>query len=125
LLIQQSTTVSLRPKHMLVGAVKEGAAAVKRRDANGVRTGSDSLRQSCGECHFKGGVGGGLDDSVGPDHLHVHGLVLGIEVSDVVDAARVAVARACSVDLRDAPPFEAASPRGQAGRAARFDYWPC
>jgi mono/diheme cytochrome c family protein len=45
-----------------VDAVQEIAAAAKRRDANGVRTGFDSLKQSCGECHFKGGVGGELDD---------------------------------------------------------------
>jgi hypothetical protein len=45
-----------------VDAVQEIAAAVKRRDANGVRTGFESLKQSCGDCHFKGGVGGELDD---------------------------------------------------------------
>jgi hypothetical protein len=45
-----------------VDAVKEIAAAVKRRDANGLRTGFDSLKQSCGDCHFKAGVGGELDD---------------------------------------------------------------
>jgi mono/diheme cytochrome c family protein len=45
-----------------VDAVQEIAAAAKRRDANGVRTGFDSLKQSCGDCHFKGGVGGELDD---------------------------------------------------------------
>lgn len=43
-------------------AVREMAAAVKRRDAAGVRTGFDSLKQSCGDCHFKGGVGGMLED---------------------------------------------------------------
>lgn len=45
-----------------VDAVKEIATAVKRRDAKGVRVGFDSLKQSCGDCHFKGGVGGELDD---------------------------------------------------------------
>ena len=45
-----------------VDSVKELAAAVKRRDAKGVRAGFESLRQSCGDCHFKGGVGGELDD---------------------------------------------------------------
>jgi hypothetical protein len=45
-----------------VDAVKELTAAVKRRDAKGVRKGFDSLKQSCGDCHFKGGVGGELDD---------------------------------------------------------------
>ena len=45
-----------------VDSVKEIAAAVKRRDAKGVRAGFESLRQSCGDCHFKGGVGGELDD---------------------------------------------------------------
>lgn len=45
-----------------VDSVKELAAAVKRRDAEGVRAGFESLRQSCGDCHFKGGVGGELDD---------------------------------------------------------------
>jgi|688.fasta_scaffold1146492_1 hypothetical protein len=44
-----------------VDAVKEVAAAVKRRDAEGVRAGFASLRQSCGDCHFKGGVGGELE----------------------------------------------------------------
>lgn len=43
-------------------AVKDLAAAVKRRDAAGVRTGFDALKQSCGDCHFKGGVGGELED---------------------------------------------------------------
>jgi hypothetical protein len=45
-----------------VDAVKELTEAVSRRDAKGVRTGFDSLKQSCGDCHFKGGVGGELDD---------------------------------------------------------------
>lgn len=45
-----------------VDSVKELAAAVKRRDAKGLRAGFESLRQSCGDCHFQGGVGGELDD---------------------------------------------------------------
>lgn len=45
-----------------VEAVKKIAAAVKRRDAQGVRKGFDTLKHSCGDCHFKGGVGGELDD---------------------------------------------------------------
>ena len=49
-----------------VDAVKEIAAAVKRRDAQGVRKGFDALKQSCGDCHFKGGVGGQLE------HEHEH-----------------------------------------------------
>ena len=44
-----------------VDAVKELVAAVKRRDAKGVRDGFQSLTQSCGDCHFKGGVGGELE----------------------------------------------------------------
>jgi hypothetical protein len=44
-----------------VDAVKEIVAAVKKRDAKGVRAGFDSLKQSCGDCHFKGGVGGQLE----------------------------------------------------------------
>jgi hypothetical protein len=45
-----------------VDAVKELATAVKRRDTNAVRTGFESLEQSCGDCHFQGGVGAELDD---------------------------------------------------------------
>lgn len=45
-----------------VDAVDAIAAAVKRRDPSGVRTGFDSLKQSCGDCHFDGGIGGELDD---------------------------------------------------------------
>jgi hypothetical protein len=41
-----------------VDAVKEIITAVKRRDAKGVRAGYESLKQSCGECHYKGGMGG-------------------------------------------------------------------
>ena len=44
-----------------IDAVKEIAAAVKRRDAKGVRAGFESLKQSCGDCHYKGGVGGQLE----------------------------------------------------------------
>ena len=43
-------------------AVKEIAAAARQRDAKALRGGFQSLSQSCGDCHFKGGVGGDLDD---------------------------------------------------------------
>ena len=42
-------------------SVKEIVAAVKRRDAKGVRAGFGSLEQSCGDCHFEGGIGGTLE----------------------------------------------------------------
>ena len=45
-----------------VDAVKEIVAAVKSRDSKGVADGFQSLKASCGDCHFKGGVGGQLDD---------------------------------------------------------------
>ena len=48
-----------------VDSVKEIVAAVKKRDAKGVRAGYDSLKQSCGDCHYKGGVGGGLEHEHG------------------------------------------------------------
>ena len=51
-----------------VDAVKEIAAAVKRRDAEGVRAGFESLKQSCGDCHFKGGVGGELEHEHEDEH---------------------------------------------------------
>ena len=44
-----------------VDAVKAIITAVNRRDAKGVRTGYDSLKQSCGDCHYKGGIGGQLE----------------------------------------------------------------
>ena len=43
-------------------AVKDLAAAAKRRDPAGIRAGFDALKQSCGDCHFKGGVGGELEE---------------------------------------------------------------
>lgn len=43
-------------------AVKEIVEAAKRRDAKALRGGFQSLSQSCGDCHFKGGVGGELED---------------------------------------------------------------
>lgn len=43
-----------------VDSMKEIVAAVKKRDAKGVRAGYDSLKKSCGDCHYKGGVGGKL-----------------------------------------------------------------
>ncbi len=45
-----------------VDAVKEIAAATKQKDAKLLRAGFPALSQSCGDCHFKGGVGGELDD---------------------------------------------------------------
>lgn len=45
-----------------VDAVKEIVAATRRRDAAGLRTGLESLTQSCGDCHFDGGSGGELED---------------------------------------------------------------
>lgn len=45
-----------------VDAVKEIVAAAKQRAAKPLRGGFESLSQSCGDCHFKGGVGGELDD---------------------------------------------------------------
>lgn len=45
-----------------VDAVKDIAAATRKRDAGALREGFQALRQSCGDCHFKGGVGGELDD---------------------------------------------------------------
>jgi hypothetical protein len=41
---------------------------VKRRDAKGFRAGYDSLKQSCGDCHDKGGVGAQLE------HEHEQGI---------------------------------------------------
>ncbi|MFM9058759.1 MAG: hypothetical protein ACKOSQ_06525 [Planctomycetaceae bacterium] len=43
-------------------AVKELVAAARKRDVQALRGGFESLSQSCGDCHFKGGVGGELDD---------------------------------------------------------------
>ncbi|MFN9367882.1 MAG: hypothetical protein ACK6CT_03810 [Planctomycetia bacterium] len=45
-----------------VDAVKEIAAAAKQQDAKLLRAGFRALSESCGDCHFKGGVGGELDD---------------------------------------------------------------
>ena len=45
-----------------VDAVRELAAATRKRDAAAVRAGFESLRQSCGDCHYDGGVGGALED---------------------------------------------------------------
>jgi hypothetical protein len=45
-----------------VEAVKEIWAAAKRRDAAGVKSGYTALKDSCGDCHFDGGVGGELED---------------------------------------------------------------
>ncbi|MCE9630522.1 MAG: hypothetical protein K8S94_07375 [Planctomycetia bacterium] len=45
-----------------VDAVKEIVAAAKQRDAKALRGAYQSLSDSCGDCHFKGGVGGELDE---------------------------------------------------------------
>jgi len=45
-----------------VEAVKEIWDAAKKHDAAGVKSGYQALKDSCGDCHFKGGVGGELDD---------------------------------------------------------------
>lgn len=45
-----------------VDAVNEIVAATKRRNATALKAGFESLSQSCGDCHFKGGVGGELED---------------------------------------------------------------
>ena len=59
-----------------IDAVKEIATAVKARDAAGVRKGFESLEQSCGDCHYKGGIGGRLEHEEheeGDEHEHRHG----------------------------------------------------
>lgn len=45
-----------------VDAVRELVAATRTRDAKALRGAVQSLGESCGDCHFKGGVGGQLDD---------------------------------------------------------------
>ena len=50
-----------------VDSVKAIAAAVTRRDEKAVREGIQSLKDSCGDCHFKGGVGGELDHDHGDE----------------------------------------------------------
>ena len=42
-------------------AVKELRQAVGRRDEAGARKAFTGLTESCGDCHFKGGVGGPLE----------------------------------------------------------------
>lgn len=43
-------------------AVKELREAVGRRDEAGARAAFEGLTESCGDCHYKGGVGGPLED---------------------------------------------------------------
>ncbi|MCA9269858.1 MAG: hypothetical protein KDA41_15365 [Planctomycetales bacterium] len=43
-------------------AVKDLLASSKKRDAPGARKALKALSQSCGDCHYKGGPGGKLDD---------------------------------------------------------------
>lgn len=45
-----------------VNAVTALAAKTKAKDAEGVRKAISSLSKSCADCHFKGGVGGELED---------------------------------------------------------------
>lgn len=45
-----------------VDAVKALRDAAGKRDAAAFRSAFDSLTQSCGDCHFDGGVGGELDE---------------------------------------------------------------
>lgn len=44
-----------------IDAVKELRAAVGKRDEAAVREAFEGLTQSCGDCHFKGGIGGHLE----------------------------------------------------------------
>ncbi len=43
-------------------AVKDLAAAAKKRDAAAARTALNALTNSCADCHYKGGPGGRLED---------------------------------------------------------------
>lgn len=45
-----------------VEAVTEIATASKNRDAKAFKKAVTALGDSCGDCHFKGGAGGELDD---------------------------------------------------------------
>jgi hypothetical protein len=45
-----------------VEAVAELVAATRRRDQRSLGEAFQSLGESCGDCHFDGGVGGELDD---------------------------------------------------------------
>lgn len=45
-----------------VQAVGELVAAARRRDQRSLGAAFKSLGESCGDCHFEGGVGGELDD---------------------------------------------------------------
>jgi hypothetical protein len=45
-----------------VEAVGELVAAARRRDQRSLGAAFQSLGESCGDCHFDGGVGGELDD---------------------------------------------------------------
>lgn len=44
-----------------IDAVKEMRESVRRRDEAGVRRAFTGLTESCGDCHFDGGVGGKLE----------------------------------------------------------------
>lgn len=45
-----------------VNAVIALAAKTKAKDADGARKALESLSKSCADCHYKGGVGGELDE---------------------------------------------------------------
>jgi len=45
-----------------VDAITQIGKATKIKDAEAVRKAFKSLNESCADCHFKGGVGGELDD---------------------------------------------------------------
>lgn len=45
-----------------VEAVQAVAAAAGNRDPRSLKQAFESLSESCGDCHFEGGVGGELDD---------------------------------------------------------------
>ncbi len=45
-----------------VEAVASLAATTKAKDADGARKALESLKQSCEDCHYKGGIGGELED---------------------------------------------------------------
>ena len=53
-----------------VEAVKELVAAARKRDPEALKDAFTALEQSCGDCHFDGGVGGELEDDHDSGHGH-------------------------------------------------------
>ena len=51
-----------------VDSVKELGVATRNRDGGALREAFAGLEQTCGDCHFDGGVGGELED----EHEHEH-----------------------------------------------------